>query len=262
MLEIECFGFKKIVCAKYKARWVGDLKKIIRQLCVSLKSYLVYPFVKKENRATQIFFESVYSSTKVDDLIFDGNDHLYFEKVETLIDRNIRYDCIYDCGCGNGSFYRYAFKTRMNFGEYIGIDFAIEKSSAKNGIKFVKTDIEQFDFIDRFKSRLVVLCNVACYLSDEKLDKMLRILATTGTRLLIIDPVPSLFWDATFENVKLFYRKPRKVMKVIQTYGYTLESHSKDYLIKIGSQYMFPLSYASIFCFGKKVREEDAPQNC
>lgn len=251
-MEIECFGFKKMTCVKYKACWVGDCKKVLRQLMVSLKSYLIFPFIKKDKRATQNFFEAIYSAVKVDDLIFDGNDHSYLEKIESFINKSIQYDYIYDCGCGNGAFLNYVVKEKIEFNQYIGIDFAIPISSNKNRVKFVKSDVENFDFTEQFYSRLVVVCNVACYLSDNKISNLLHKIAKEGTTVLIIDPVPGVFWDATFDRVKLFYRSPKKMVKLLHKHGYILKAMSKDYLVQIKSQYLFPLSYAGIFYFSKE----------
>lgn len=249
MLEIKCSGSKKTHSLKYKADWVGGTQKVFRQYLVSLKSYIVYPFTRKDNDATRKFFESIYSATKVDDLIFDGNDHLYLKKVEKIIRIFPQYDYIYDCGCGNGSFFDYLQNERIIFNQYIGIDFAIKSNDAKKKIRFVKSDVEEFAFKDQAENRLIVLCNVSCYLSDEKLSAVLKKVAKEGTAILIIDPVPSLFWDATFDRVKLYYRSPKKMLKLVNKYGFTMEAMSKDYLIQAGLYHLFPLSYAGLFSF-------------
>ena len=255
MLETRCFGSKKTSNSKCKATWVGKSNKVLRQFWVSIKSYIVYPFVKKDCEATRKFFEAIYSARKVDDLIFDGNDHEYLKKIKGIIDITKQYDCIYDCGCGNGSFYQFLIKEHIKFNQYIGVDFAIQDVAVKKGVKFVKSDLEDFEFNERTNSRLVVLCNVSCYLSNHKLSNLLEKLADKNTTLLIIDPIPGCFWDATFDSVKLFYRSPRKMIKLLSSKGFVLNALSKDYLFKIGNQFIYPLSYAGMFRFSEEVND-------
>ena len=244
----KCSGYKKTAIKKIKANWVGDRKKLFRQLMVSLKSYVVNPFVKKHSDATQAYFSSIYSKQKVDDLIFDGDDASYLAKAALILEGK-RYDKIYDCGCGGGSFLSFATQSGIEFEEYVGIDFAISESKDTPQAKFIKGDILELDFSDTAKERLVVLSNVACYLSDEKLKALMSKAARKGTTLLIVDPVPGLFWDATFEGVKLFYRTPRRMSAIAEKAGYSIEQYAKDYLCECKNAYLFPLSYAATFRF-------------
>ena len=249
-METRCYGFKKISVLRYKATWIGGSSKVLRQFWVSIKSHFVYPFVKKDVEATRNFFENIYSDKKVDDLIFDGNDHEYLEKAREIIEKTKQFDYVYDCGCGNGSFYEFLLKEHVKFNQYIGIDFAIQDDTAeKKDIKFVKADVENFEFNDQASDRLIVLCNVSCYLSDEKLTSIFKKVAKGRTAVLIIDPVPGLFWDATFDHVKLFYRSPNKMKKLLLRNGFSLKALSQDYLLKLASLYFFPLSYAAVFTF-------------
>lgn len=255
MLEIKCSGFKKMHCLKYKADWVGGAQKVFRQFLVSLKSYVIYPFARKDNDATREFFEAIYSSRKVDDLIFDGNDHKYLEKLKGFIDTTVQYDCVYDCGCGNGSFYQFLLKEQIKFNQYIGVDFATQDTATRKDFKLIKSDLEDFDFNEPFNNQLVVLCNVSCYLSNDKLLRILGKVANKKTTVLIIDPIPGCFWDATFDRVKLFYRSPRKMIELLSNKGFALRALSKDYLFKVGTRFVYPLSYAGAFCFSEEVND-------
>lgn len=246
-MEIKCFGSRKIPRLKYKAKWAGGFNKIAKQFLVSAISYLSNPFVKKKDGATKSFFEAIYLKEKIDDLIFDAHEHAYLRKVDDLVKKIEKINYIYDCGCGQGDFYKYALKQNVDFGKYIGIDFAIQSSPPNDDAEFVKMDLEDFPFCDAEKNKLVILCNVACYLSESKLKHILHGIASNETTLLIIDPIPGLFWDATFEQVKLFYRSPKKMRFFLEKYNFYEEIESRDYLVKIGGVHLMPLSYAAIY---------------
>ena len=248
MLATKCCGCRRIVPEhRNKAKWVGNRKRIIRQYAVSLKSYFVYPFSVRYENATKEFFQTIYNCTKVDDLIFDGNEELYLEKANCLFTNIEKYDVIYDCGCGKGSFLKFATTIGLLFDRYIGIDFAIDAPRNYANISFEKTDILTYRFQYDDKSRLVALCNVACYLSDDALNNLFCILSKGNTTILIIDPVPGLFWDATFNHVKLYYRSIKKMNKIMRRADFGCVDYSVDYLIQLGTFYGIPLSYACLY---------------
>lgn len=230
---------------KLKATWTGGRKKVTKQYLVSLKSYLVYPFSCKEKTATKKFFKQIYNSAKIDDLIFDGNDNSYLDKVASIID-GCEYDVIYDCGCGAASFYNYLNKVNIKFKKYIGVDFAVEPKLISQNAEVLNDDIVSHDYAVEGKT-LFVFCNVLCYLSKDDITALLNGIAHSNVDILIIDPIPSLFWDATFDNVKLHYRSIKKVNKLMAKFGFKNSMIVKDYLWRIGKLYLRSLSYATLY---------------
>lgn len=248
MLATKCCGCRRIAPKhRNKAKWVGNKRRIIRQYMASLKSYMIYPFSVRYVNATKEFFQAIYNRTKVDDLIFDGNETLYLEKANCFFTKQTKYDIIYDCGCGKGSFLKFATTIGLLFDHYIGIDFAIDTPRKYSNISFEKTDILTYRFQYDDKCRLVVLCNTACYLSDNALNNLLHVLSKKNTTILIVDPVPGLFWDATFDHVELYYRSIKKMSEVMGKAGFSCVGCSVDYLIQLGAFYGLPLSYACLF---------------
>ena len=237
---------------KRKAQWTGGFKKVIRQYIKSLKSYLIYPFVKKKPSATKEFFSAIYSRESFDDLIFDGGMLPYYDK---MIDLSLKksYKQIVDCGCGQGAIRDFFQKNGIKYGKYIGIDFAISEKELKADEAFVPCDLAEYKF-DLTEDDLVVFCNTACYLSDDVFSSIIRKIAEQRASILIIDPLPSLFWDATFDHVKLFYRSIDKMKKMMQDMNYYSDMISKDYLIKIGKLFIRSLSYAALF-EGKRLKQ-------
>ena len=139
----------------------------------------------------------------------------------------------------------------ITFNNYIGIDFALqEEIQLAPNAKLIKEDIGNYNFRSSGKS-LIVLCNVACYLSDD----LIKILATNASKsdcdILILDPVPGLFWDATFDKVKLHYRSSKKMNKLISPFSYKNTLVVIDYLWNIGKWYLTPLSYATLYTYNE-----------
>lgn len=246
----KCFGYKKTSKIIYKshANWMGTPRHIVKQLLVSMKSYVVYPFAKKRTDATQKYFSRIYDRSFVDDLIFDAHSDSYLDKTKFLFQKGqYTYDYIFDCGCGEGNFLKYLEENKVDYENYIGIDFAISERIASNKIRFIKENIVSYNY-NLFNGRtLFFLSNVLCYLSDEDLMTFLSKIKKDKVTMIIADPIPGVFWDATFAGVKLFYRKLRKVKGILQNQGFKVTGVAKDYAITIGNICLFPMSYAASF---------------
>lgn len=237
---------------KSKANWISK-RKFFSQIIISLKSYLVYPFVKKKPEATKKFFSKIYSGIKTDDYIFDSNNELYLEKssqmfslLANLINNHI--DIVYDCGCGYGSLLKKLNKTQITYDQYIGIDFAQEFIPINKKAQIIKADFCDFHFCDDSKKvKLLVFSNTLCYVSNSQFEKLLERIPNKNTFLLVIEPVPGLFWDATFDNVKLHYRSNKKMQSVFKSREFKCIKTNIDYLIQFGNRYFVPLSYCSLY---------------
>lgn len=243
---------KQIKYVKQKASWIGTSKKVFKQYVVSLWSYFTYPFKRKNEEATRKYFSHIYSGIIQDELIFDGNSGGYYKKLETLQFTMMRYDTIFDCGCGTGSLLQYLTHNQLiSFDNYIGIDFALpeDKQLSQNAI-LIKENLKNYNFECSRKS-LIVLCNVACYMSDAELNIIIGKAQKNNSDFLVIDPVPGLFWDATFDNVRLHYRSIKKMRQLMREFNFRNGTIVKDYLWHIGKCYITPLSYATLYTYNE-----------
>ena len=234
---------------KIKANWLGKKSLIIRQYLVSLLSYIKSPFTKKNPEAAKKYFSCIYNHSIEDDLIFDGNSFAYFEKVQCLLPAGNTVECIYDCGCGEASFLRFIQDNAWHYQCYIGIDYAITPQKLSGKEELIQADITKFDFNAHSKECLLVFTNVFCYLSDAAVQSILSKISKPSTRLLIVEPIPGLFWDATFSNVQLYYRTNKKLTRLLEKYGFKRKGFVKDYLFKIGGFFLVSLSSAAIYEF-------------
>lgn len=232
---------------KLKATWLGSFKKVLKQYFVSFKSYLMYPFLRKSESATKQFFSKIYDKTKTDDLIFDGESSGYFEKIQSLIS-NKEYNVVYDCGCGEAALYNYLMATGIKFEKYIGIDFAVSSKKIDQTAEILTDDIVQHNYELEGRT-LFVFCNVLCYMQKDDVEKFLNKVSNPNVDILIIDPIPSLFWDATFDRVRLHYRSIKKVRRLMNKFKFRNDMIVKDYLWNIGKWYLTPLSYATLYTY-------------
>ena len=225
------------------ANWFNPPNRILKQYIISLKSYLTKPFAKYKEDAAQIFFSDI-NSGKNDPYIFDGGNMEYYNGLlfarKSFIDKDI-----IDLGCGTGSLYHWFKKKNIKINSYIGIDFAIERENSHGNIKFIKERVESYS-CPYNKNNVVFAVNLLCYLSDKQLKQLLTSLKYADC-IIIIEPVQSLFWDAYFNNVQLFYRNRHKLIKILMSIGFKAKRISIDYGIEGFRHYILELSNCIIF---------------
>lgn len=234
-------NIEKLHLIKRHAEWLGSPKRVLKQILSSIWSYVSLPFVKYSKNAVFDFFYSFYRG-KPDPLVFDGKDRRYFDRIEDLFDVNTLKDqSVLDLGCGDGSFYFWLKHKQIQVKKYIGIDFAHEETTLDEYAYICNKDITTIETKEYIVS-LIISVNIFCYLDNSSIDLLLR--SKTGiSKLIIIDPFPGIFWDAQFDGIKLFYRSPRKLIKILNSYGWVVQGISIDYGIKIKDFFLFPLSY-------------------
>jgi len=234
-------ALKRKLEKKRVANWLGSPTRVIRQLIVSCWSYLSLPISKFHNNAAQHYFTNLYKG-KPDPLIFDGKDNRYFEQIEMVYDiNNLAEKKVLDLGCGNGSLFFWLMAKKIVLQEYIGIDFAHPASNLGNNACITQRDIRDIQ-LNKTNANTVFAINVLCYMSDELIDSVFQPLKK-NSELIIIEPVPSLFWDAHFEGVKLFYRDNHKLKKILESKGWQVKNAATDYGCKFKGAYFLPLSY-------------------
>lgn len=227
---------------KEKAVWLPKLNVFVKQIMVSIISYLTLPFYKEKKNAIQRFFIDNYYNTP-DGLVFDGTSSGYFDRINLLIDFSLLPDMRFvDLGCGQGSLVFWLQNNKISYQEYLGIDFAIKQSKKENSVVFINDSILNAGRYIRSSDDIIMMCNSLCYITDEEFAIILSSLKK-GNRIIIIDPSPNLFWDAHFEGIKPIYRKRKTVLKLLNDSGFIIDSSIQDYLFKMGTIYCMPLSY-------------------
>lgn len=227
---------------KEQAKWIPKAKIFIKQIAVSMFSYLTLPFFREKKDGIQKFFEKNYYDDP-DDLIFDGTSSGYFSRIKYLTDvSTLSNVTVVDLGCGKGTFYFWLCENNILMKQYIGIDFSIKAHTVSEFCTFICDNIKNVRKYLSEETNMIVMCNLLCYIDDATANSILGNLKSKD-RMIIIDPAPNIFWDAHFEGVKPIYRTLEDVCSLLKEQDFVIENIMSDYLFKIGSHFISKLSY-------------------
>lgn len=226
-----------------RAEWFSPEKRIFKQYLISFKSYLTKIFAKYHNDAAKNYFSNIYNG-KYDAYLFDGKEKGYLNCLiyikDILKNRNI-----IDLGCGTGSLYRWMKKNDIPITSYTGVDFAVKPATINKQYE-IKNENVEFYSAKYDKNNIVIAINLLCYLSDNQFEQ-LRASLTYTDYFIIIEPSKSLFWDAYFDDVQLFYRKRKKLIKLLLSNNFEIKSIAIDYGLKCFHHYFLELSNCLVF---------------
>lgn len=233
-----------LISNKRVANWLGNPKRIILQLIVSATSYLTLPTAKFRDDAVYEYFVQLYRG-KPETLIFDGKDGRYLEQINLVYNvNNFNLKNVLDLGCGDGSFFNWLLAQDIYLKSYTGVDFAHPNKKLNKNANIMQKDIVSLD-LEEFGPSTIVAINILVYLNNNIAKRILNA-RKHNTELIIIDPIPGFFWDAYWGGVRLFYRYPTKIIKILKSEGWQIKGLSVDYFAKWRSNFFFPLSYCLI----------------
>ena len=213
-----------------------------KQFAISFWSRVTLPFVSYKENAAKDFFREIYNG-KTDPYLFDGKSQQYLHQVLNVVELNaLNRLRVIDIGSGNGVLYHWLVQNCVKLQSYLGIDFAHRSESIDSVAQILNADVINLGSRDLHNADICVLVNCACYLDSDRLNHLLSNLPV-GCQIIIIDPIPGLFWDAHFDGVKLFYLSYKKMSDLLYRNDFIIERKSVDFHIKFLSFYFNPLSY-------------------
>lgn len=227
---------------KELARWLPSPMLFVKQIYVSIKSYLTLPFFVPQENGVQKFFKRNYY-TAPDELVFDGSTKGYLSKINGIVNLDKWTELsVIDLGCGCGTLLKWILENGFSIAKYVGIDFSIKTEKGNGKYTFVNDNVNNFDKYIENKETIIFMCNSLCYIDD---DTFIEILCKVqeGMTMVIIDPAPNIFWDAHFNGVKPIYRTREIVCSILTEQGYVIDNTISDYLLKIKSRYFGEISY-------------------
>lgn len=228
--------------SKELASWLPNISLFLKQLCVSLLSYITLPFFRVKENGILLFFQNNYY-VEPDGLVFDGSTTGYFSKIHHLLDLESLSEMeVIDLGCGQGALYKWFRKNNVFVKRYIGIDFSIKYTQLDDLSFLVCDDINNIRKYLSDKKTVITLCNSLCYINDDIFSAVLNSLCI-GTHIAIIEPSPNLFWDAHFNGIRPIYRSQNSVCEYLRKHGFMIESVTSDFLFRLGDIYCSKLSY-------------------
>ena len=231
---------------KMKAIWLGDKKRIFSQIVTSIFSYAIRPFVLPKKGATERYFSKVYNNIMKDSLIFDGSNSGYYSKLEPILKNiDLQDKTIIDFCCGKGTLLHWLTYNVKPYNKYIGVDLACDSKRITNNARMERKDVLSYK-VNNLEESILFIINGLCYLSNNEYRMLIKNVCDIND-IFIIEPIPSLFWDACFDRIILHYRKKHSLEKMFKRHGFFLQSYVTDYAIKIGECYFCPLSCAYHF---------------
>lgn len=224
-----------------RAIWLPNCNKFLKQLAVSLISYITLPFFHQRRDGVKEFFNKNYYGAP-DDLIFDGTSSGYFDRIRKLLgDRRYEFHVILDLGCGQGSLYHWLNGNSIKYKKYMGVDFAITPYEFQNA-QFACGNICDIKSYITEDESLAFMCNSLCYIENSVFTTILSSLQK-NSGIIVIDPTPNLFWDAHFCGVKPIYRSMKQTCELLQNAGFEIVNTHQDYLLGWKNHYAIGLSY-------------------
>jgi SAM-dependent methyltransferase len=232
---------------RQRAEWIGSRSRYWKQLAVSIFSYLKRPFVCEDTEAIKKYWKGYYSGVFIDDLVFDSNALTYLDKIEPLIKKidDISKTDVIDLCSGNGNLYKWLLGNGHLFKSYLGVDFSIENICIADNAELINSNIECYNYTINDET-IIFIINGLCYCDTLTLNKIFK-KVLQAKAIIIVEPVPGIFWDACFQRIILHYRGKRKLSQMLKYNGFSLISCCTDYAYKFCGLYIQPLSSAYLF---------------
>lgn len=205
------------------------------------------------------FFESRSIENRFDDFL-DSNTDWYLNLINECETLNAalfssKRSAFLDLGCGKAQLLSWLLKKNINIGKYYGID--LNELSIKKCKK--KYQDSRFHFIDgdakdlltelNFNFDFVFCINIFPYvLKLQPILKSLR-LRTNGKNsfVVVIDPIPSPYWERKFGGMTIALRTPKELSKTLMEEGYKLVDQQSIFTLKFSNLHFFPITNLSVW---------------
>lgn len=199
--------------------------------------------------AIRDFFRK-HRAAEPDPFVFDGALDGYCQQIIPILPASIANQYL-DLGCGDARLYEFLTKRSIPFHKYIGVDFALDSELMCSRPDFQLVDAKMQDraLVDLLASDThLIFINSICY--QERLDEipvLSQAAKCCGNSLIILEPFPGLFWDRHFSGIKPNYRNPCELKMEMISMGWRPQKEAIFYLLKIGSKWIWPLTYGLSF---------------
>jgi len=159
---------------------------------------------------------------------------------------------VLDLGCGDLHLLHHLCQTSARPARYHGIDIlppSVASSRLLNeDLTFQSGDLGNLQVNCPFAANLAITCNALCYVQHPQ--NILRQAAenlTVGGYAIVIEPIPSLFWENYFNGIHLHFRPRGSFNAFLAELGV---AHKGDYIlyaVRIFGRPCWPVAYLSIF---------------
>ena len=201
---------------------------------LGMKTHLVKEFFQE--RSTENNFNDFTDSSSGWYLLLIENSKM----VSTLLSKGKSY--ILDIGCGRAFLFKWlAYYYNQQLERYLGIDFdelCITKCSLNirdHRAKFISLDANNIGNIrDRFGKYSLIFCiNIFPYINNlELFVKHLFSSSNKETHVIVLDPVPSPYWEKNFGGFSIKIRTPDNICNIFIKNGFIPVEKGSLYALK------------------------------
>lgn len=138
---------------------------------------------------------------------------------------------ICDIGCGRGGLIEWLDEHGSNY-QYTGFDIdrvavlkCEKKYASRNNVRFYAQDTEDIKPTIIGHQDCVFTINVLPYVDnmEDYFESVKQIITPQKTYLVVIDPIPSFYWNDTFGGFAIKIRPPKDLIKHFTSAGFQLE---------------------------------------
>lgn len=159
---------------------------------------------------------------------------------------------ILDLGCGDLHLLHHLERSAALPFSYWGVDILAPSTKARrllgSSYGFETLDLETTAFTPPFVPNLIFSSNALCYVRqhDAVLKRAAQLVEKDGF-VVLIEPLPSLFWETYFSGVHLTLRRRGALRPIMEGAGMTYVGDHLLYAFRVANWWFWPVSYLTIF---------------
>jgi SAM-dependent methyltransferase len=217
---------------------------------LDLKEELVQEFFS--HRSKEVFFDDFTDSTQ--------EWYLSILNGSTILQSSIhsgRSPFVIDLGCGRCGLLRWLQNAPLSSHRYLGIDqdrYAIEYCQQRfHGLGDFKTgDVRDVRTLAAAQADLIFAVNLLPYIRDpEPVFAACQTIARGAhTLLIIVDPLPSVYWEREFGGFRIALRTGGEIMRIGEDAGWRLAETVHLAVTSLRKHTVLGLS--QLLCFGRQ----------
>lgn len=217
-----------------------------KDMLVLLESLVSHLFKESQDLRpdlVRLFFAEHYD--KPDPTVRDGSDLRYLSQCLPLLDEEILTKKeVIDLCSGALSFYRLLISNDIDFHRYTAIDFSWH-GEIPSEVNFFHKSVIDFRY-NCSKICTLFSSNGFCYLHTLNDVHCLQDVPPSS-KLILIEPYPSIYWNQNFNGITPVYRTPEELAEELSVIGWVAEKTIVYQVLPWFQRFGLPLSYTTRF---------------
>ncbi len=162
---------------------------------------------------------------------------------------------ILDLGCGDLHLLHHLDRQAARPAAYWGVDVLAPSEQARRlqgpRYGFETLDLQLATFAPPFAPNIVFSSNALCYVREPApiLERAVSLLEPGGS-IVLLEPLPSLFWETYFRGIHLQLRPRGYMQPILENLGLKHVGDHVLYALRVGSIPVWPVAYLTVFQSG------------